>query len=121
MIRLLADESLTGRTREFLRKSGYALLTVEQLGRRGAKNGEVLALAKAQQAIVVAEDRGFSNILDYPLGTHEGIIVLKIRKSIDIDPINLQLHSALQVIPSDLLKGSLLIVDPTKYRLRRPA
>jgi len=38
-MRLLADESLAGRTRHFLRTLGHELLTLEGLGRLGATNG----------------------------------------------------------------------------------
>jgi len=113
-MRLLADESLAGRTRRFLRSLGHDLLTLNDLGRIGVTNGEVLALAKARHAIVVAEDRGFGNLRDYPLGSHGGVIVLKIRSEADIS-------KALRTVPARHLAGSLLIVDRTKYRLRRSA
>lgn len=120
-MRLLADESLTGRTRRFLRDLGHEVLTLHELGRAGATNGEVLALAKTRQVVVVAEDRGFGNLRNYPLGTHRGIIVVKTRREQDIDAVHRHLADALKTIPARHLAGSLLIVDSTKHRLRRPA
>jgi hypothetical protein len=54
-------------------------------------NGEVLALAKTHQAILV------------------------------IEAVHRHLRDALTAIPPSELAGCLLIVDPNKYRLRRPA
>ncbi len=119
-MKLLADESLTGRTRQFLRAAGYELLTVHELGRGGAANGEVLSLATAQHAVLVAEDRGFSSIVKYPLGTHAGIILLKIRRAEDIEAIHRHLSNAFAHLTATELRGCLLIVDRNKYRLRRP-
>ena len=119
-MRLLADESLAGRSREFLRRLGHTVLTVTALGRAGATNGEVLALAKRHEAILIAEDRGFANVLNYPLGTHRGIVILKIRAKSDIDASHRHLAEALTTLSADQLSGSLLIVDRTKSRLRRP-
>ena len=118
-MRLLADESLAGRTCAFLRTLNHELLTIQDLGRSGAKNGEVLALARARHAVLIAEDRGFASFRDYPLGTHTGIIVLKIRSAADFDAIHQHLANALKTIPAQQLAGSLLIIDRNKFRLRR--
>ena len=69
-MRLLLDECVSLPTHTFLKQSGYDCVTVHALGCRGAANGELLALAKTHHAIVVAEDRGFGNLREYPLGTH---------------------------------------------------
>ena len=120
-MRLLADESLAGRTRRFLRALGHDVLTLNELGRVGAVNGEVLSLAQTRQAVVVTEDRGIGNLVDYPPGTHRGIIVLKVRREADIDAVHRHLAEALQTIPARTLAGSLLIIDRNKSRLRRHA
>jgi len=120
-MRLLADESLAGRTRHFLRSLGHEVLTVTDLGRAGAANGDILALAKAQQAVLIAEDRGFGSLLDYPLGTHAGIIVLKIRGTEDFDAVHRHLRDALTRLTPQQLAGGLLIIDRNKSRLRRSA
>ena len=120
-MRLLADESLTGQTRQFLQACGHEVLTVEGLGRCGVINGEVLALAKTHRAVVVAEDRGFGNLRDYPIGSHGGVVVVKIRGVGDLEPVHRHLREALSTIPATQLAGGLLIIDRNKYRLRRPA
>ena len=119
-MRPLADESLTGSIRQFLQSSGHELLTLNVLGRLGATNGEVLALAKTHDAILVTEDRGLGSLPDYPLGSHAGIVVLKIHSADDIEAVQGHLAEALKTLPPDQLAGALLIVDRTKFRLRRP-
>ncbi len=120
-MRFLADESLTGQTPTFLRALGHDVLTLHALGRVGATNGEVLALARANQAILIAEDRGFLSLPTYPLGTHIGIIVLKIRGAGEIDPVHRHLARALVRWSAADLRGNLLIIDRRKARLRRGA
>ena len=117
----LADECLPLPTRKFLQAAGYRLVTVEQLGRSSAPNGELLTLARHQRLVLVTVDRGLGNMKTFPLGTHHGIAVLKIpRFPEDLAAVHRHLRDALSTTLTHQLAGSLLIIDRNKYRLRRP-
>ena len=118
-MRLLLDECVSLPTHTFLRQSGYDCVTVHALGRSGAANGELLALAKTRRLILVTIDRGMGNLRTYPLDSHAGLIVLKVPSADQLAAVHRHLADALKTIPADHLTGSLLIVDRTKFRLRR--
>lgn len=116
---LLADESLAGRTRRFLREAGHTVLTVSELHRIGATNGEIVSLATTHGAILVTEDRGVGDLRTFPLGSHHGVIVLKTPGAEPLDAVHRNLREALRTITPEQLRGSLLIIDRNKFRLRR--
>ncbi len=119
-MRLLVDECVPDPTRIVLRQAGHKLITVEDLGQTGAANGEVLSRARQQRVVLVTVDRGFGNLRAFPLGTHQGIVVLKVPRPEDYRAVHRHLLDALTRIPKAQLTGSLLIVDRNKFRLRRP-
>ncbi len=61
-----------------LRRAGYAAADVRDLGLRGQDDSEIFAAAQARHAVLITGDKGFSNTLDFPLGSHAGIVVLRV-------------------------------------------
>jgi len=78
-----------------------------------------VAFAQERNATLITADLDFSNILDYPLGAHGGIIVLRIPDTL---PYTVHVDRILQVVESmPDLAGSLMIVELTGERIRRPS
>lgn len=120
-IKFLIDECVLGKTKKLLEKQGYVAISIQELDKASATNGEVVSLAKNQDAILITNDLDFANLILYPLGTHPGIIVLRLRSETpeSIDKLHeVLLHLLKEAKPADL-KKSLTIVDPNKYRIRR--
>ncbi len=78
MPQFLIDEDLPRSSAELLRKLGYDAVHVREVGLRGASDDEVFVHAQKEKRIIVTRDLGFSSFLDYPLGTHEGIVVFRL-------------------------------------------
>ena len=120
-MKLLIDECVLGKTAKLLKRSGFSLITLQKLHKTSATNGTIIQIAKKEKAIIVTNDLDFANLILYPIGSHEGIIVLRPR--IDtLEAIN-DVHKVLlrllkEVKPADLAK-SLVIVDRNKYRIRK--
>ncbi len=81
---------------------------------------EVFERARALNAILVTADKGFSNVLNYPLGSHAGIIVLRVPNELPTQEVNRQLLRALADLKDENLTGLLVIIDAGRLRLRRP-
>src|SRR3989338_2544137 len=118
-MRLLLDECVSEFTRTVLQEAGHDVVTVKELGRSSAPNGEILTLATAHQCVLVTIDRGLGDLTVFPLGTHHGIIVLKIVTAEEGDSVHRNLCKALGDTSPERLKGALLIVDRNKFRLRQ--
>jgi predicted nuclease of predicted toxin-antitoxin system len=85
----------------------------------GKSDREVLTYATGQQAVVVTFDEDFGDLRHFPLGTHSGIIRLRVWPT----TAQLTIEALAQVFESvsaDELRGALVIVDSNRIRLRRP-
>ena len=102
-----------------LRDVGFHCVTLRDLGRAEARNGQVLALAAKRRNVLLTRDADFTDLACYPLGHHHGIIYLRITPHTMAD-VHRMLIVALRKIPPTTLRGALLIVKADAYRLRRP-
>ena len=116
----LLDHCIWKETETFLRNAGFTCVTLRELGKCEAANGELIILARQQNAVLITRDRDFSNLSLYPLGKHNGIILLRITP-LTIEPVHKNLSAALQSFPPAQLCGSLLIITSTTFRLHRQA
>ncbi len=119
-MRLLLDHCVWKPTLQALTRAGFSCLTLRELGRAEARNSEVIALAHELDCVLITRDRDFTDLAHYPLGTHRGIVWLEITPA-SMSEVHQALCQALRRFPETDLTGSLLIVTPTTYRLRRPS
>ena len=120
-MKLLIDECVLGKTAKLLKKEGFSIITLQELGKTSASNGTVINIANKEKAIIVTNDLDFGNLILYPLGSHPGIIVLRPR--LDTAPAIEDIHKVLirllkELMPAEIEK-SLIIVDRNKYRIKK--
>lgn len=120
MVAFLVDEDTPRSTARILRQSGFAAEDVRDVGLRGHSDAEVFAYAQEHARAVITADLGFANLLTYPLGSHAGIVVVRIPNEVTIAALNDELLRALAGLRDDELAGSLVIVEVGRVRLRRP-
>jgi len=117
-MRFLLDESLPPQFVKALQRAGFEVLKVRQLGLGGADDMVVYATAQALGAVLVTADKGFGDIRHFPLGTHHGIVVLRV-----IGKPERQWKALERALCQDLkgqnLTGALVIVTERKTRVRR--
>lgn len=119
MAAFLIDEDLPRSTAAALRRAGHAVADVRDVGLRGRSDAEVYAYAQAHGLTLVTADMGFANILRFPLGTHAGIVVLRVPNELAIDQLNRLLVNALADLSAEALRGALVIAEMTRTRIRR--
>lgn len=112
----LIDEDVPPSTTGALRQAGY----VRDVGLGGRGDDEIFAYAQMQEAIIITEDKGFSNVLSFPLGTHSGIIVMRFPNALPTSQVNRELLRALFELVDENLAGLLIIVEIGRMRIRRP-
>ncbi len=79
---------------------------------------DVIELAQTLDAILLTIDLDFSNILDYPPADYAGIIVMRYQASAE-NAVIATLRQVLADLYRDDLRGVLVIVEPTRYRIRQ--
>ena len=105
----LIDEDMPRSTARELRHAGYEAYDVRDVGLRGHSDSEVFNYAQKCGAILITGDLGFSNLLTFPLGTHKGIIVVRIPNEISTSVVNRELLRALSELPPESMHGNLVI------------
>lgn len=114
----LVDEDLPRSTAVALRRAGHRASDVRDVGLRGRSDREVFAFAQAQGAVLVSADKGFANVLAFPPGTHNGLIVVRVPNELPTRLLNEELLRSLADLAGEDLKGVLVIVEVGRTRLR---
>jgi predicted nuclease of predicted toxin-antitoxin system len=120
MTKFLVDEDMPRSTATVLREMGFEVLDARDCGLRGKSDDEVFDRAQKEDATILTGDVGFANLLHFPTGAHAGIIVARFPNEISTSELNSQLKKALETFVPAEFKGSLVIIEPGKIRIRKP-
>jgi predicted nuclease of predicted toxin-antitoxin system len=82
-------------------------------------DAEIFLWAQAHQAIVVTYDEDFADARLFPLGTHSGVIRLRVGPT-TVEKTEAAMERLLKQVPAADWPGNLIIIDNDKIRLRRP-
>ena len=119
MIRFLVDEDLPRSLVQAFEDAGFVAEHVGDVGLRGHSDRNVLDGAITRGAALVSADIGFANLLAFPLGSHHGIVVARFPNEVGNPVLNRSIVDALLELRADDLTGSLVIIEPTRIRIRR--
>jgi predicted nuclease of predicted toxin-antitoxin system len=103
-----------------LQQAGYVAFDVRDVGLGGQSDSDVFDYAQKHHHSLVTADLGFSNILQYPLGSHHGIIVMRVPNEVTISQSNALLVESLRSLVDESLDGLLVIMELGRTRIRRP-
>lgn len=78
--RFVVDEDLPEAVTVMLKQMGYWAEHIRQISLRGASDQEVFQYAQSQNAMLITADKGFGDVRRFPIGSHYGIIVLRLKK-----------------------------------------
>jgi predicted nuclease of predicted toxin-antitoxin system len=115
-MKIKLDENMPQALAALLRSAGHDVATVAEEGLSGADDPPVLEKATLEGRLLMTFDKDFADIRHYPIGTHAGIVVFRLR---DQRWVVLQ-KPAQRVVESgllDRLKQGLAIVDETHIRI----
>lgn len=118
-MRIKLDENLPHRSRTVAASLGHDVDTVADEGLAGAEDPAVLAAAARADRLLITLDRGLGNIRQYPLGSHAGIVVLRV-DSEDARTVTDAVQSFLGQKDLGDLTGCLVVVRGPMMRVRRP-
>ena len=116
----LIDEDLPHAIAEVLKQAGFEAEDVKHLGMAGDGDLDLADYARAHRRVIVTADMGFASTVTYPLGSHAGIIVLRIPQELPTRIKIRRLLDVLREIDVSDLTGALVIVEMHRVRLRRP-
>jgi len=116
-MRLLVDEALQDAVAHRLATAGHDTTHVRVLGLAGHTDDEVMALAIADERILVTTDTDFGTILALTGATRPSVLLLR---GIG-DSVEQRVDALLDVLPRVehvLSEGAVVVIEPDRYRIR---
>jgi predicted nuclease of predicted toxin-antitoxin system len=116
-VRFLIDEALQDAVAYRLAEEGHDASHVRALGLAGCTDNEVMALALAEERVLVTTDTDFGTIL--ALTGAAGPSVLLLRGVGDSTPERVAaLLTVLPRVADELSQGAVVVVEEDRYRIR---
>lgn len=100
------------------RRPTWLVQHVADVGLWGASDTVILVWAQADSSIIVTYDEDFADARMYPIGSHAGVIRLRVWPT-TIEKTVWALDRMLTEVSDDDLPGSLVVIDETRIRVRK--
>ncbi|MGA2543340.1 MAG: DUF5615 family PIN-like protein [Verrucomicrobiota bacterium] len=115
------DQNISREIAVWLRaeRPDWKVSIVQDAGLMGKPDADLFRWAQANGAIIITYDEDFADARLFPLGSHHGIIRLKVWPT-TVEATKKALSRVFAHVPAGELEGSLVIVDLARIRLRRP-
>ena len=119
---ILVDQNVPPQVCNFLRtrKPLWQVWHVSEVGLRGASDETIFQWAQKRGAVVITFDEDFADARMYPAGSHAGVIRLRVWPT-TVENTEEGLARLFEIVTEDDLRGSLVIVDQRRIRIRRSA
>jgi len=117
-MRFLTDENVFVPMVDVLRKLGHDVLDVKEVKMIGASDEEIYQYGLDEGRTLITMDLDYSNILIYRLGTHYGIVILKLFQ-LTVEGATRIFRRFIETIDESQIKGALTIVEPHRVRVRK--
>ena len=116
-MKIKLDENMPRALAALFRSAGHDAVTVPEEDLTGADDPVVVKKAASEERLLITFDTDFADIRNYPIGTHNGIVVFRLHD---------QRWAALKEPAERLIKSGiferlhqgLAVVDETRVRLR---
>ena len=119
MPKFVIDEDMPRSTGATLERHGYDVRDIRDYGLRGAEDEKIYEFAQSEEAVILTGDKGFGNILRFPLGRHFGIVVVHFPNEMPTIEVNHHLLQRFEDLSEDDFRGNLIIIEPRKIRIKR--
>ncbi|MCD6456781.1 MAG: DUF5615 family PIN-like protein [Methanophagales archaeon] len=116
-MKFLVDMALSPKTVKALRDSGYEAVRANELGMVKSKDRDILEYAKKNDMIVITADLDFGDILAITGYKKPSVIIFRL-KDPSPEHVNSLLLPALPRIKDSLDKGSIVVIEDYRIRIR---
>ena len=117
-MRFLADAGVSPQTVEFLKQRGHESVHVRTLGLQRAADHELVERARADSSVVLTFDLDFGEILALGILDKPSVIIFRLADE-RADSVNQSLSIVLAERLAELQSGALILVEDTRYRVRK--
>jgi len=119
-MRFKLDENLSRHLKEIFPPLGHEASTAGDEHLLSQPDSAIAAAARSEGRILLTLDVEFANLKKYAPGTHPGIFVFRPHKFSPV-AVNLLVEQFLRTTNVERLKGCLVIIEPSRARIRWPS
>jgi len=117
-LRFLVDNALSRKLAERLRQAGHDAVHLREIGRQSAPDSEVLARAVEEDRIIISSDMDFGDLIAARELIRPSVILFRRVQRRTNSRLALLLKN-LAAISVDLERGSIVILESSRMRIRR--
>lgn len=117
--KLKLDENLSVLLKRTLSAMGYDVRTAAEEELIGRPDIEIASAAHREERVLLTLDLEFGDLRKHPPGQHPGIVLFRPR-SLGPMTVNQFIEGFLRSADLEDFPGCIIIVDPSKVRVRRP-
>jgi predicted nuclease of predicted toxin-antitoxin system len=118
-VKLKLDENWSRQLKPALSALQHDVLTVEDQGLLSPPDPVVAVAAKSEGRMLLTLDLEFADLRKYPPGSHPGRVLFR-PKSFGPLAVNRFVEEFVQTTDLQFLEGCVVIVEPSRVRVRRP-
>ena len=116
-MKILADLHISPITIHFLRDLGHDAIRINEILPSNSSDKTIVEKAKKEQRVIITQDLDFSEIISLSGKKSPSLISLRLSSS-RIEYANKRLKEVLPKIEHDVEKGSIIVVEDSRIRLR---
>ncbi len=117
-MKFLADMGVSQTTVKWLNKQGFNAIHVRDVNMNRSLDAEILSKAKDEGRIVLTCDLDFGGLLSASGESSPSVIIFRLENETPANVIK-RLNQVLQESPDALIKGSIIVVEEGRYRVRK--
>lgn len=116
-MKILADMHISPVTVNFLKVLGHDTIRVNEILPSNSSDKIIVETAKKEQRVIITQDLDFSEIISLSGEKAPSLISLRLSSS-RIEYVNERLEKVLPKIEFDIVKGSIVVVEDKRIRVR---
>ncbi|MBW1716320.1 MAG: DUF5615 family PIN-like protein [Deltaproteobacteria bacterium] len=116
-MKILADIHISPITVHFLQDLGYDAIRVNEILPWNSSDKKIVETAKKERRVIITQDLDFSEIISLTGKKAPSLISLRLSSS-RIEYVNKRLEEVLPKIEYDIEKGSIIVVEDSRIRVR---
>lgn len=112
------DEDLPRRLGPVLKKLGWSIEDVRDIGLRGQVDPKIAAYAQPHKATIFTGDWGFAHIFQYPPHEYHGIIIINYPTTVSVATMLREVRKSLKQLSMKDIRGNLVILERGRIRIK---
>lgn len=118
-MKIKLDENLPRSLKPLLQLLGHDVQTVYDESLQGKDDAEVWEAAATEHRLLITQDLQFGNLRQYPLGSHAGILLLRLREP-NRESVERIIKEIFQRETVEQWEGALIVASEHRLRVLKP-